>query len=178
MHILDGMVTDILHQTFDKMKGASQDMIVGTAFQKKMSLLRADLQRAKTENTKANKEYESLKQELLKAVQGKSEMPKEILSEVMQEVRQKILDSSGRITALTTELEEGNMKAEEMQKEFEKIISWSEIFDESDMEIKKMICGYVIKKITVRRDYELKVEFNITVEQFLNGIDQSIKECE
>ena len=110
-------------------------------------------------------------------MQGKSEMPKEILSEVMQEVRQRILDTSGQITSLTMELEEGAAKVEEMQKEFERIISWSEIFDESDMAIKKMICGYIIKKVTVSRDYQLKVEFNITVEQFLNGIDQIVEKC-
>ena len=177
MHILDGMVTDILHQTFDKMKGASQEMIVGTAFQKKMTLIRADLHRAKTENTKANREYESLKAELLKAVQGKSEMPKEILSEVMQEVRQRIIETSEQMTSLTMELEEGNARITEMQKEFERIISWSEIFEESDMATKKMICGYIIRKVTVRRNYQLTVEFNITVEQFLNGIDQSMEKC-
>ena len=110
-------------------------------------------------------------------MQGKSEMPREILSEVMQEVRQRILDTSERIIALTMELEEGNARVEEMQKEFERIISWSEIFDESDVATKKMICGYIIKKVTVSRDYQLKVEFNITVEQFLNGIDQSMEKC-
>ena len=106
MHILDDMVVDILHQVFDKMKGASQEMIVGSTFQKKTALLRSNLQRAKTENTKANKEYDSLKAELLKAVQGKSGMPMEILSEVMQGVRQRVIDTSKQVAALTLELEE------------------------------------------------------------------------
>ncbi len=34
MHILDGIVTEVLHQVFDKMQGASNDMIVGSAVQK------------------------------------------------------------------------------------------------------------------------------------------------
>lgn len=33
MHILDGIVTEVLHQVFDKMQGASNDMIVGSAVQ-------------------------------------------------------------------------------------------------------------------------------------------------
>lgn len=177
MHILDDMVVDILHQVFDKMKGASQEMIVGSTFQKKTALLRSNLQRAKTENTKANKEYDSLKAELLKAVQGKSEMPMEILSEVMQGVRQRVIDTSKQVAALTLELEESNTKIAELQKEFERIVSWSDIFDESEMAVKKMICGYIIKKITVRRGYQLDIEFNITIEQFLNGIDQNLAEC-
>lgn len=34
-----------------------------------------------------------------------------------------------------------------------------------------MICGYIIKRVNVCRDYKLAVEFNINMEQFLNGID-------
>ena len=177
MHILDDMVVDILHQVFDKMKGASQEMIVGSIFQKKTALLRSNLQRAKTENTKANKEYDSLKAELLKAVQGKSEMPMEILSEVMQGVRQRVIDTSKQVAALTLEMEESNTKMAELKKEFERIASWSDIFDKSEMAVKKMLCGYIIKKITVRRGYQLDIEFNITIEQFLNGIDQNLAEC-
>ena len=72
------------------MKSATSDMIVGNACQKQMALLRSDLQRVKAENTKANKEYESLKAEILKAVQGKSALPMEVLNEVLSETRQKV----------------------------------------------------------------------------------------
>lgn len=77
---------------------------------------------------------------------------------------------------VTAELNDGNSKIEEMKAEFNRIVSWSKIFDESPMEVKKMICGYIIKKVSVFRDYRVKIEFNINVEQFLNGID-SIDEC-
>ena len=98
-------------------------------------------------------------------------LPKEVLSEMLEETRQKVLGTSERITALVMELEESNAKVTEMQAEFDRIVSWSEIFDESDIEVRKMICGFIIKRVTVRRDYDLEVEFNITVEQFLKGID-------
>lgn len=91
--------------------------------------------------------------------------------------RQKVLSTSERITTLTAELNDGNSKIEEMKAEFNRIVSWSKIFDESPMEVKKMICGYIIKKVSVFRDYRIKIEFNINVEQFLNGID-SIDECD
>ena len=171
MHILDDIIVDILHQVFDKMKSATSDMIVGTAHQKQMALLQGDLKRAKAENTKANVEYESLKAEVLKAVQGKSSLPTEVLNELLDETRQRVLDTSRKVSELTTELENRNAKAAEMQAEFERIATWSEIFDSSDIATQKMICGYIIKKVTVRRNYQLSVEFNINVEQFLNGID-------
>ena len=171
MHILDDIIADILHQVFDKMKSATSDMIVGTAHQKQMTLLQGDLKRAKAENTKANVEYESLKAEVLKAVQGKSSLPTDVLNELLDETRQRVLDTSRKVSELTTELENRNAKAAEMQAEFERIATWSEIFDSSDIATQKMICGYIIKKVTVRRNYQLSVKFNISVEQFLNGID-------
>ena len=177
MHILDGIVTEVLHQVFDKMQGASNDMIVGSAVQKQMAMIRSELQRARAENTKANKEYESLKAEVLKAIQGKSALPQDVLSEMLEDTRQKVLDTSERITKLTAELNDGNSKIEEMKAEFNRIVSWSKIFDESPMEVKKMICGYIIKKVSVCQDYKVKIEFNINVEQFLNGID-SVDDCE
>ncbi len=158
-------------------QGASNDMIVGSAVQKQMAMIRSELQRARAENTKANKEYESLKAEVLKAIQGKSALPQDVLTEMLEDTRQKVLSTSERITTLTAELNDGNSKIEEMKAEFNRIVSWSKIFDESPMEVKKMICGYIIKKVSVFRDYRIKIEFNINVEQFLNGID-SIDECD
>ena len=177
MHILDGLVVNVLHEVFDKMRGASNDVIVGSAFQKQMALLRSELQRAKSENTKANKEYESLKAEVLKAIQGKSALPQDVLSEMLEDVRQKVLSTSERITSLTAELENENSKIEEMKAEYNRIISWSEIFDDSSTEVKKMICSYIINKVTVYQDYKIQIEFSISVEQFLNGID-SLEECD
>ena len=114
---------------------------------------------------------------MLKAIQGKSALPQDVLSEMLEDTRQKVLDTSERITKLTAELNDGNSKIEEMKAEFNRIVSWSKIFDESPMEVKKMICGYIIKKVSVCQDYKVKIEFNINVEQFLNGID-SVDDCE
>ena len=171
MHILDEIIAKILHQVFDKMKSATSDMIVGSACQKQMALLQGDLKRAKTENTRANTDYESLKAEVLKAVQGKSALPIEVLNEMLEETRQRVLDTSRRVTDLTMELENENSKMSEIQVKFDRLATWSEIFDSSDIATKKMICAYIIKRVRVHRDYQLSVEFNINVEQVLNGID-------
>lgn len=91
-------------------------------------------------------------------------------------LRQRVLDTSHRITELTMELENESTKVAEMQAEFNRIATWSEIFDSSDIATKKMICGYIIKRVTVYRDYQISVDFNINVEQFLNGIDSAGQE--
>lgn len=153
------------------MTAISGEQIVGLALQNQLNDLQADLNNAKSENSKANKEYEALKSELLKAIQGKSELPKDVLSEMLEEVRNKVLESSKRLTDLTLQLEKKSGIIADMKVEYDRIASWSEIFDQSDMAVKKMICSYIIEKVVVHKGYELEVKFNINVEQFLNGID-------
>ena len=90
---------------------------------------------------------------------------------MLEEVRNKDLESSKRLTDLTLQLEQKNGIIADMKAEYDRIASLSEIFDQSDMAVKKMICSYIIEKVVVHKGYELEVKFNISVEQFLNGID-------
>ena len=50
-------------------------------------------------------------------------------------------------------------------------MEWSEIFDSSDMEVKKMIAGYIIKRVEVYSDYRLHIEFNMNFAQFELGLE-------
>lgn len=171
MHLLDDAVTQVLHQIFDRMGEASDSMIMGSVEDRQIAELRAELKRVKAENSKANKEYELLKAEVIKVVHGKSDMPKEVLSELVNESRNKVISTSERLTTLNAELESGNAKIEEMKTELTRIRTWSEIFYDSDMEIKKMITNYIVKRVSVFRGYKLDIELNMNVRQFLNGLD-------
>ena len=171
MHILDDAVTQILHRILDRMNSASDSMILGSTEDRRMAELRAEVKRAKAENSKATTEYESMKAEMIKVVLGKSDMPKDVLSEVVNECRDKVIATSDHLTALTAELERGNARVSEMRSELSRIRTWSEIFDGSDMEVKKMIANYIIKRVNVFKGYKLDIELNLNVQQFLNGLD-------
>jgi len=171
MHIVDEAVTNVLHQIFDRMSSASDVMIIGATRDHHTVELQATIKRVKAENTKANAEYESLKTEVVKAVQGKSKMPEDVLSELVKEKRDKVISTSERLTELMTEMEKGTQKEKEMKNDLKRIRSWSEIFDSSDMAVKKMIASYIIKRVNVFSGYKLDIELNMSVQQFLNGLD-------
>ena len=60
----------------------------------------------------------------------------------------------------------------EIKSQYSKTISWSEIFDDANIETKKMIVTYLIKKVSVRRGYDVDIEFNVNFEQFSIGMDR------
>ncbi len=161
--VLDSMITELLHSIFDRLTAADESIIICGAAEKHRTELRAAIKRVKAENTKANTEYESLKAEVIKAVQGKSRMPMEVLSELVGERRNKVIETSEHLTSLLAELDEDNEKVEVLKSELVQIHTWSQIFDESDLDIKKMIANYMIKKITVFEGYKLDIELNMHV---------------
>ena len=60
----------------------------------------------------------------------------------------------------------------EIKSQYTKALNWSEIFDDADIETRKMIVSYLIKKVSVKRGYDVDIEFNIDYEQFSIGMDK------
>ena len=170
MHILDKMVTDILHQVFDRMRSVEENEIISRTHRSAMVSLKKRLADAKAESAKAAKEYESLKLEIIKAVQGESAFPMEVLSELVNNARTRMLDANAQLTELNEEVEKSNQRIEAIKADYRRIMEWSEMFDGSDMDVKKMIAGYIIKRVDVYSDYRLHIELNMSFAQFELGL--------
>ena len=171
MHILDGIIVDVLHMIFDKMAEVTEDEIVCRAHDHATLDLKDRLTRAKEDFTKATKEYDSLKGEVVKAVQGKSAFSMDILSELVESAKKEMLASGERLNTLTAEMETDEKRISKIKSDYKNLIRWSEIFDNSDMATKKMIAGYIIHRVYVYSGYRLYIEFNMNIEQFLGGLD-------
>ena len=171
MHILDGMVTELLHQIFDKMKDVSEKELVHRAQSSMDKDLKEQLATAKRDLTKANKECEGVKAKLYAVITGQSNLPEDILSEMAEEAKQRVIEASERMSRLQVELAEESRREEEIRKDYQKLLKWSELFDNSETAVKKMVASYIIKRIYVYSDYRLQIEFNINLEQFKLGLD-------
>lgn len=90
---------------------------------------------------------------------------------LLEKFRKWALKTHEQMEEIQQELDAGTARIAETEVEMKRIVSYAEIFDKRSMEIKKMICGALLKWVTVYRDYRLEVEFSITLEQFLRGID-------
>ena len=170
-HILDGMVTKVLHQVFDKMKVLQEDEIVSRTHMNMTADLKNQLTAAKREFAKATKEYESVKDKLYDVIRGKSSLPESVLTEMADEAKAKMMAASEKVSSLSAEMEQSTAKADEIRNDYQRILKWSELFDDSDIVTKKMVAGYLIKRIDVYADYRLHIEFNINFAQFELGLD-------
>ena len=95
----------------------------------------------------------------------------DVLSELVDESRAKVVETSTRLTELLAAQNEADEKVGEMRAELQQIRTWREVFDTSDMDVKKMIANYIIKRVNVYRDYELEIVLNINIQQYMDGLD-------
>ena len=171
MHILDGMVTEVLHQIFDRMKAVREDEIVSRTQMNVTADVKNQFTAAKREFAKATKEYEAVKAKLMAIIRGESSLPESVISEMAEEAKRKMMAASEKVSALNSEMEQSNDRTNEIRRDYQNIMKWSEIFDSSDMAVKKMIADYLIKKVSVYSGYRLHIEFNINFAQFELGLE-------
>lgn len=172
-HILDGMINDIVHEIFRKVKSLTKAEILGTSHAAKIGEYKAIAKRTQREYQKAEKELQGLKQEVVKAVTGNSAFPVELLSNLVTETEQKCGTLKLAYEEAQRNVEQSEVIMQELQVKYNQFIDWSNIYDTANIETQKMIVAQLIERVDVFRGYELKIKFAITVEQFLIGLDIS-----
>jgi hypothetical protein len=171
MWMLDKTVEDIIHQVFDRLKSIPENEVVGKKYQELVKTTQINLNKAKADFAKTTKELADYKAEVVKVIRGESSFTAELLNGLIESAQGKSNDTEKVIASLQNEHEDSKRMLAEIKSQYTKALNWSEVFDDADIEAKKMIVSYLIKKVSVRRDYNIDIEFNIDFEQFSIGMD-------
>ena len=122
---------------------------------------------------KAEHDLQGLRNEVVKAVNGESAFPLDLLSSLVKETEQKCVQLQETYQTAQAEVEKSDVLMDELRTTYNQFISWSNIYDTANIQTKKMIVCQLIERVDVFRGYELKIKFSISVEQFLLGLDIS-----
>jgi len=114
------------------------------------------------------------KAEVVKVIRGESRFTADLLNDLITSAQEKSDEAEKTVAVLQNELEDSKHMLANIKSQYNKAISWSEIFDDADIGAKKMIVSSLIKKVLVRRGYEISVELNIDFEQFSLGMDKMV----
>ena len=176
MHILDGIIDKLVRQVFTRLKAIPKEEIVNIQYQEKMAERKALLRSVRAEYAKATEELGLLKAEIIKALQGESTFPKEILGIMVSEAEKKCAALQEQVDAAQISYNEGQAMLASLNARYDDIISWAEMYDTASPEAKKMIVNSLISRVEVSRGYKVHVEFNIDFQQFLSGVETDATE--
>ncbi len=86
-------------------------------------------------------------------------------------VREKVDALTETVSNLQSEILDTKSISQELQEQHQQLLSWAEVYDNAFIDEKKVIAGYLIKAVTLTRDYGIQIEFNISEAQYLGGME-------
>ena len=116
------------------------------------------------------RDYTVLRNEVAKALRGKSKFQLALLQSLLEETEQHIEHDTVRLYKLEAKLQNAEQLRREIEVKQLKYIGLNQIFTTGTMEEKKMLLSILISRVEVKRGYELNIRLSPGFEQFLEGL--------
>ena len=163
---LDKLVDQIIRIQLGRIQNAPPQELIEKQQAKEMELIKSKLKLLNDQYRQKQREYQDLRAETIKVVQGISRLNVDLLNSLVDETTDQIKQLEQQIQTTTAELEETLRSASQVLREYDQLIGWAEMYDNCTFEAKKMIVAQFVKAVRVRRDYEIDIEFNVSFEEF------------
>jgi len=107
-------------------------------------------------------EYET---EILKVIRGESKLNSDLLNKLYEEAKEKAAQSGQVVRQLEEQIKNSEQMKAALSKQLDNIKTWSDMFDECNMETMKMILAHIMKAVRVKRGYEIEIDLTVDCEQ-------------
>ena len=111
-----------------------------------------------------------MESEAVKALTGESQLDLSVVNSMLLKHRAKLDEDSSAVEEAKAKLEaeEKNRKATEAQ--VDQLLTWAERYDEATYEAKHLIIAALVDRVEVNKNYDIKIHFKISAEQFLGKV--------
>jgi len=116
---------------------------------------------------KKESSIKALKAEAVKAISGESSFKPELLGEMIEAAEIEKEKAGQAFERISERLMASNNMIESLKEEHDRYVSWADIFDTCEPSVKTLIICQLIDQINVSRGYEISVQLNVTMEQYL-----------
>ena len=162
------IVEKVIRMKFAEIAAAPESEILNHQHKKEIELARIKLDQANSHLAEKQKDLSDYKAETLKVIRGQSNLSVELLNALVKETETMIALAQTRIDAAQTEYESLLASAENLRQEYDRLLTWADLFDTCSFEAKKMIVAQFVKAVRVSRDYNIEIDFNVSFEEFQN----------
>ena len=170
MDPLNEAVENEVRQFFKNLGTVPAEKLVERACSRNAEVLRVAYRQAVTEFEKTQKQVSALESEAVKALTGESQLDLSVVNSMLLKHRAKLDEDSSAVEEAKAKLEaeEKNRKATEAQ--VDQLLTWAERYDEATYEAKHLIIAALVDQVEVNKNYDIKIHFKISAEQFLGKV--------
>ena len=170
---VDQVVESLLRGIFERAKTVDEKSFVKQQIQVSAQQYQQKLRKAKADYTKAAKELSKWENLMLDSIEGSCVFTPMQIKNRMDAVQATLDELTQQIAALQEQATASAELANELQKQHKRLLSWAEMFDSASPQEKKMVASYIIKAVTLTRNYGIQVEFNLSEAQYLGGMEMN-----
>ena len=170
---LDDIISMLLLDLFKNVKGTPEKDLMEKRYQSDLAIAAGKLKAAKAEAKKLEISLKTLQDEVVGAIMGTSKFDSGVLNDLIKQTGEKLAVANDEVIRYELEMGSKQKSMSEIKVQYRNLVSWADIFSDSDMEVKKMIVAYLIESIKVSRGYEVEVKFHVAYEQFFESLTQS-----
>ena len=163
---LDPLVEAVVRSLFEQLNDVPKDAIIAERYASQIAEYQIQIATAKaTLKTHATEvlEYEA---EVIKIIRGDSKLNPDLLNKLHEEAKLKVAESELVVKRLELQIQDSEQTKASLSQQYDEMRTWADMYDECDMETKKMILSRIMRSVKVKRDYEIEIDLTIDCEQF------------
>lgn len=163
---VDDLMDQIVRIQFERIRQAPPKALIEKQQSREVELARAKVKLLSNQYQQKQRDFQDLRAETLKVVQGISRLNVDLLNSLIDETSVQMKDLEGQMQAAELELQEAVSGAERVSKEYTQLMDWAKLYDNCTFDAKKMIISQFVKAVHVKRGFEIDIEFNVSFEEF------------
>ena len=175
---IEKAVLEIVHQYFSHF-GESMDAVWNE--QQRLQIKQgsgARLKQAELSLSRLQAQHKKLREELVKVLMGESVFDEETIKSMLDEKQDAIEKAEAYLKEVRASAEDTEQKLQQLIFQYRSIKNWSSVFDQANDDEKKMILARIIEKITVDKNYNISINFFLTLEDFRKEMEDNAEKIE
>ena len=126
--------------------------------------------RAEQEYFEAHKQMSALENQVIKALTGENGLDISIVNAMVPKYREKLELAQQRMEEAKAKMEAEKEQSKEARREIKELVSWAEVFDDSQPDVRKMIIARLVERIEVGADYTVSIRLRINMKQYTGEV--------
>ena len=162
---LDSIVEEVVRQIFAQFREVSRKKLLESVKTNDVARIQKKVKKIQKDLESKQKELDDLKAETILVIRGVSALDKELLGTLVAEAKDALETLEKQLVQTQEEYEEATKTAKRSNYICNELFTWADVYDTANHDERRAILQQFIKKIRVRKDYEISITLNASFNQ-------------
>ncbi len=163
---LDGIVDQVIRAQLSEIVASTQADVLQKQHEREVRTAKQRVDVLKATLAEKESTLKDYRAETIKVIRGTSKLSIDLLNSLIEEAQAEIQAAEAQLAEAEYVHATLIVSNKELKQEYNKLLTWADLYDQSTFEAKKMIAAQLIKSVHVGRDYNIEIVFNISFQEF------------